>query len=236
MARPKENDDATKQGSQAPRSRSHEKTGEAYTAARAHIIKKPKPKRFPDRACPHGSRLRRARRQERRIIKARTGCTWERWVGALDYAQAKTCRIARSRARAREIQGAWLVGADRHGGLRAHQGPARASDSGGTARSRRTRAGRSRAAGPAVSRLPRRAHPGAMAARGESHGPHRHAREVDADHLAGPDVGGGGLPGAGAREEQVAIQHEKLADRAAQVRMKQYWAERLDALGQVLVA
>ena len=44
-----------------------------------------------------------------------------------------------------------------------------------------------------------------------------------------------GFSGRGQGKSQVAVQHEKLADRAAQVRMKQYWAERLDALGQVLV-
>jgi hypothetical protein len=32
----------------------------------------------------------------------------------------------------------------------------------------------------------------------------------------------------------VAVQHGKLADRAAAARMKQYWAERLDALQEVL--
>jgi hypothetical protein len=31
----------------------------------------------------------------------------------------------------------------------------------------------------------------------------------------------------------VQIQHEKLPDRAAATRMKQYWAERLAALGEV---
>jgi hypothetical protein len=43
-----------------------------------------------------------------------------------------------------------------------------------------------------------------------------------------------GFASRGAGKSQVAVQHEKLADRAAATRMKQYWAERLDALGQVL--
>jgi hypothetical protein len=32
----------------------------------------------------------------------------------------------------------------------------------------------------------------------------------------------------------VAVQHEKLPDRAAATRLKQFWSERLEALGQVL--
>ena len=67
------------------------KTGEAYTAARAHIIKKPKTKPV--------SRTVRARTDKidyaalagtsDATIKAKTGCNWERWVGALDYRGAK---------------------------------------------------------------------------------------------------------------------------------------------------
>ena len=43
-----------------------------------------------------------------------------------------------------------------------------------------------------------------------------------------------GFESRGAGKSQVAIQHGKLADRAAAARMKQYWAERLGALGEVL--
>jgi hypothetical protein len=44
----------------------------------------------------------------------------------------------------------------------------------------------------------------------------------------------GGFTTRGAAKSQVAVQHGKLADRAAATRMKQYWAERLDALKEVL--
>jgi hypothetical protein len=43
-----------------------------------------------------------------------------------------------------------------------------------------------------------------------------------------------GFLSKGADKSQVAIQHEKLPDQAAATRSKQYWAERLDFLGQVL--
>ncbi|MFL5496157.1 MAG: hypothetical protein ACJ8DC_17365, partial [Gemmatimonadales bacterium] len=43
-----------------------------------------------------------------------------------------------------------------------------------------------------------------------------------------------GFTSRGAAKSQVALTHEKLPDRAAQTRVKQYWVERLDALKQVL--
>jgi uncharacterized protein YndB with AHSA1/START domain len=43
-----------------------------------------------------------------------------------------------------------------------------------------------------------------------------------------------GFLSKGENKSQVAIAHEKLPDQAAATRSKQYWGERLDALGQVL--
>ena len=40
----------------------------------------------------------------------------------------------------------------------------------------------------------------------------------------------------GPAKSQVALQHRKLPDRAAAMRMKQYWSERLEALKDVLAA
>src|SRR5207244_3530035 len=47
-------------------------------------------------------------------------------------------------------------------------------------------------------------------------------------------VGYGGCAARGAGKSQVALQHRKLADKAAAVRMKEYWGVRLGALGEVL--
>src|SRR5687768_15183908 len=67
------------------------KTGEAYTAARAHIIRKPKAK--PVSKAASGSTPLAATKpadfaaiagMSDDKIKAKTGCTWERWVYALD--------------------------------------------------------------------------------------------------------------------------------------------------------
>ena len=43
-----------------------------------------------------------------------------------------------------------------------------------------------------------------------------------------------GFASQGSGKSQVAVQHEKLADRAAAARTKTYWAERLDALARLL--
>jgi uncharacterized protein YndB with AHSA1/START domain len=43
-----------------------------------------------------------------------------------------------------------------------------------------------------------------------------------------------GFTAKGASKSQVALSHTKLPDRAAADRMKTYWAERLDALGEAL--
>jgi hypothetical protein len=39
----------------------------------------------------------------------------------------------------------------------------------------------------------------------------------------------------GRAKSQVAIQHRRLADRAAATKMKTYWEERLATLGDVLI-
>ena len=44
-----------------------------------------------------------------------------------------------------------------------------------------------------------------------------------------------GFLAKGSAKSQVAIQHEKLADKATAERMKAYWTDRLDALGGMLV-
>ena len=45
-----------------------------------------------------------------------------------------------------------------------------------------------------------------------------------------------GFTSKGPGKSQVALQHGKLPDRDSAARMKQYWAERLDALEEVLAS
>ena len=43
-----------------------------------------------------------------------------------------------------------------------------------------------------------------------------------------------GFTAMGAAKSQIAVQHEKLTDKAAVLRAKEFWAERFDALKEVL--
>ena len=128
-------DDASQQGSQAPRSRSHEQDGRSlHRRPRArscpieHIRRAVTPAASPSRPIAPAPRvrLRRARRHERRAIKAKTGCTWERWVGALDYhgAEQMSHREIAALVSTKFKVGSWwtqtvTVGYERIKGLRA---------------------------------------------------------------------------------------------------------------------
>jgi len=62
-----------------------QKTGESYTAARGHFADRKPPSPKP---APNGTDHARLAGRSDEIIKARTGCTWERWVKALDHVRA----------------------------------------------------------------------------------------------------------------------------------------------------
>ena len=113
------------------------KTGESYTAARAHVLAKPssEPRTTALRATE--SRKTSVARAPRpnyaalagysdEVLKARTGCTWERWVGVLDYYRADKMAhrdIAALVNKKFKIEGWWsqavTVGYERIKGLRA---------------------------------------------------------------------------------------------------------------------
>jgi hypothetical protein len=208
-----------------------QKTGEAYTTARTHLLKqKPSAARSP--AKVDYARL--AGRSDA-VLKAKTGCTWERWVKALDHVRAHTWphrEIASYVHEKYKIPGWWAqtvtVGYERIKGLRAV----------GQRRDGSFEASKSRTFAVPLARL---------------YGAFRDAR-LRARWLPGVDLTVRtatpqksmritwpdrtsvtvGFTGRGATRSQVALAHEKLPDRAAQARVKQYWAERLEALEQVL--
>ncbi|MCL4819580.1 MAG: hypothetical protein KJ067_10575 [Vicinamibacteria bacterium] len=63
-----------------------QKTGESYTAARAQLVaRKSQPAKTPTASKPDYAAL---AGMKDATIEARTGCTWEKWVGALDYHEA----------------------------------------------------------------------------------------------------------------------------------------------------
>lgn len=211
-----------------------QKTGESYTAARAHLLKQ-KPAATaaagPSAAVDYAKLAGRSDA----IIKERTGCTWERWVKALDYAQAYTWthrEVAQHVHQKYKVPGWWAqavtVGYERIKGLRAV----------GQRRDGSFEANKSRTFSVPLVRLYRAFHdartraqwlPGVdLTVRTATRGKSMRITWPDRTSVAV------GFSGRGEGKSQVAVQHERLADRAAQVRMKQYWTERLDALGQVL--
>ena len=217
-----------------------QKTGESYTTARAHLLtQKPAATAVPARsstARPAAVDYAKLGGRSDAIIKERTGCTWERWVKALDYAQAYTWthrEIAQHVHEKYKVPGWWAqavtVGYERIKGLRAV----------GQRRDGSFEANKSRTYSVPLVRLYRAFHdartraqwlPGVdLTVRTATRGKSMRITWPDRTSVAV------GFSGRGQGKSQVAVQHEKLADRAAQVRMKQYWAERLDALGQVLV-
>jgi len=220
-----------------------QKTGESYTTARAHLLKQ-KPAAAAV-AAPAAARLSTARPaaadyaklagRSDAIIKERTGCTWERWVKALDYAQAYTWthrEIAQHVHEKYKVPGWWAqavtVGYERIKGLRAV----------GQRRDGSFDATKSRTFAVPLVRLYRAFHdartrarwlPGVdLTVRTATRGKSMRITWPDRTSVAV------GFANRGAGKSQVAVQHEKLADRAAAARMKQYWAERFDALGNVL--
>jgi hypothetical protein len=121
-----------------------QKTGESYTTARAHLLKQkpaaPAAAR-PSTARPAAVDYARLAGRSDAIIKEKTGCTWERWVKALDYAQAYTWthrEIAQHVHEKYKVPGWWAqsvtVGYERIKGMRAvgqrRDGPAWTSRSG----------------------------------------------------------------------------------------------------------
>src|SRR4051812_218637 len=69
------------------------KTGEAYTTARAQIIKKTAPKKSAGAATSASRTVAPAKKTDYAaiagmsdaVVKDKTGCTWKAWVGALDH-------------------------------------------------------------------------------------------------------------------------------------------------------
>lgn len=168
-------------------------------------------------------------------LKAKTGCTWERWVFALDYVKAHQWphrEIAQYVSEKYQLDGWWAqtvtVGYERIRGLREK----------GQRRSGHWEASKSRTIPVSLTRLFRafsqqklrsRWLPGVtLAVRGAT--PNKYIRITWED---GTSVLGG-FTSKGRSKAQVAVAHVKLPSKEAASRMKQYWAERLDALAEML--
>jgi hypothetical protein len=222
------------------------KTGESYTAARANVLAKPssRPRAAALRAAePRKRAVARAPRPNYaelagysdEVLKARTGCTWERWVGVLDYYRADKMEhrdIAALVNKKFKIAGWWsqavAVGYERIKGLRAR----------GQRRDGSYEASKSRTYNVptealfdawADARVRRRWLDGEIG-RVRTSTP---AKSMRLDGKGGSIVAVGFWP-KGPSKSAVSVQHTKLPDQETATKLKKYWSERLDALRDVL--
>jgi hypothetical protein len=221
------------------------KTGEAYTTARTNILNKPKPKSAASRrvsgkaaaAKSAANKIDYAALAGMRddVIKAKTGCTWEKWVKALDYhgAEKMSHREIAELARKSYKTGDWwsqtvAVGYERIKGLRAI----------GQRRDGTYEASKSRTFDVPVKTLfeawaddvtRRRWLDDAAIKIRTATAP----KSMRIDWIDKSIIAVGFMP-KGTSKSAVAIQHTKLPDRERAKELKEYWDNRLDALGDVL--
>lgn len=210
-----------------------QKTGEAYTTARAHILKQTPARRHSVRPAP--SDYAKLAGKSDAILKEKTGCTWERWVGALDGVNAYTwphTEIARYVREKYKTPGWWAqtvtVGYERIKGLRAV----------GQRRDGWFEANKSKTLAVPVARVYEAFYNPALRARWLS-GVEltvRTATRNKSMRITWPDdtLVIAGFTSMGRGKSQVALTHAKLPDQAAVARAKQYWAERLAELEKLL--
>jgi hypothetical protein len=220
------------------------KTGEAYTAARAQITRKSRAK-TPTAAVPptlpapvstgNPNDYAMLAGMSDAVIKEKTGCTWNRWVKSLDYHGAERMShrdIATLVNEKYKIDGWWsqtvTVGYERIKGLRAR----------GQRRDGTYEASKSRTFNVPVTTL-FDAWADASLRRRWLDGASVKVRTATAPksmRLGWTDgtIIAVGFVAKGKAKSSVALAHTKLPDRETADRLKQYWSERLDALGDVL--
>jgi hypothetical protein len=210
-----------------------QKTGESYTTARAHLHKQ-KPTTGAASAVSPADYAKLAGKGDA-VLKEKTGCTWERWVKALDHAKAYTWRhreIAKYVTEKYKIPGWWAqtvtVGYERIKGLRAV----------GQRRDGSFEANKSKTVGVPLDRLYHAFRDGRTRARWlpgvdltvRTATPGKSMRVTWPDRTSVVI----GFVSKGASKSQVALAHGKLPDKAAATQMKQYWTERLEELKEML--
>jgi hypothetical protein len=210
-----------------------QKTGESYTAARAHL-RNQKP---TGPAVPAPGDYAKLGGKSDVILKEKTGCTWERWVKALDGVKAYTWphrEIAKYVMEKYKTPGWWAqtvtVGYERIKGLRAV----------GQRRDGWFEANKSKTFAVPLAQL-----------YGAFHDAHTRARWLPGVDLTvrtatrdrsmritWPDQTSVvvGFERKGPAKSLVALTHGKLPNRDSIARMKAYWGERLGALEEVLTS
>jgi len=216
------------------------KTGEAYTSARAQILTKSRAKSSTRVAAGASSSV--AKQDYAGLagmsdasIKAKTGCNWERWVKTLDRwgADKKSHRdIATMVSKTWKLDGWWAqtvtVGYERIKGLRAR----------GQRRDGSYEATKSRTFDVPVENLFDAWADKSVRDRwlGDTNVKVRTATAPKSIRLGlgdGSILAVGFLP-KGKSKSSVAVSQNKLPDKETATRLKQYWSEKLEVLGDFL--
>lgn len=209
------------------------KTGEAYTAARAHLLSR-KPRPTPAPAANDYARL---AGMSDATLKAKTGCDWARWVWTLDRLGARHMahgEIARLVHQKYEVPGWWsqwvTTGYERIKGLREI----------GQRLSGEYEAGKTRTLSAPVSTVFRAFKDARVRARWLPGVPVtiRTAKPNKTMRLTWDDgtVVAVYFVAKGKGKSVVAIQHLKVPGKARATELKTFWGERLTALAQVVRA
>jgi len=206
------------------------KMGESYTSARTQTVRKSAPaakRNTKDYAKLAG--------MSDAVIKAKTGCPWERWVKALDALGAEKMshgEIAKLVSGKFKVPSWWTqtvtVGYERIKGLRAR----------GQQRDGTYEASKSRTYNVPVTKLFDAWSDANLRKRWLDGGPVRvrTATSPKSMRLGMSDgtIVAVGFLSKGKSKSSVAVQHTKLSDRDSANRLKQFWSERFDSLKSVL--
>ena len=220
------------------------KTGEAYTAARAHIIDRPpRPASArvraefaapPEVTAPAPSQFAAIAGMSDEKLKAATACTWERWVHALDRKKAYELshRDLAKLIREKYKTSSWwtqtvAVGYERIKGLRER----------GQQRDGTFRATKSRTFAAPVDRL-FEAWADARTRKQWLDGGQVRVRASTRPKSIRLDIDGAtvtvGFIAKGTGKSSVAVEQDRLPTREAAEGVKRFWAERFAELGEVL--
>lgn len=208
------------------------KTGEAYTTARAQIVRKSRPKAGDVPPLIEARSYAERAGMTDAVIREKTGATWKEWARRLDDNGAATMShrdIARLVRSTYHVADWWTqtvtVGYERIKGLRER----------GQRRDGSYEANKSRTYDVPVDKL-FDAWKDTKARQRWLTEPGVRVRTATAPkslRLGWPDgsIVAVGFLAKGKGKSSVAVQHTKLPDRETAERLKRYWSERLDALG-----
>ena len=200
------------------------KTGESYTTARTRVLR---PKAKAPKPSIEYAKL---AGMSDAVIKAKTGCTWEKWTNALDYAGAHAWphrKIADYVQKTFKVPDWWTqtvtVGYERIKGIRAI----------GQRRDGSFEASKSKTFPVPLAKLYKSWSESTLRAKWlpdeltvRSATPQKYMRIVWPDATQIQLV----FLKKGPAKSSVAVQHSKLPDKAAVTKMKVFWDERLKAL------